>query len=122
MVKNGSPYVTQETNKNYIDGEKEFLFQQPREQSLVALTFVDGWRMSREHFCGILASDARWRKLIFINVRHLHPDIVEQLKLNENNMWVADNNDQITRDFEHNLFISDSDDLRIYASESADSI
>lgn len=122
LVKNGSPYVTQETNKNYIDGEKEFLFQQPREQSLVALTFVDGWRMSREHFCEITATDSRWRKLLFINVRHLHPEIVEQLKLNEENMWVPEGNGVMERDFEHNLLISDSDELRIYASEATDLI
>ncbi|KAK8844938.1 hypothetical protein M9Y10_021111 [Tritrichomonas musculus] len=121
LVKNGQPYVTQETNKNYIDGEKEFLFQQPREQSLVALTFVDGWRTSREHFCQILNTETRLKKLLFINVRHLYPDIVEQLQLNEDNMWApVDNQSNGTFNLEKEIF--GNDDLQIYASESSDSI
>lgn len=121
FVKNGQPYITQDTGSNYVDGEKEFLFQEPRLQSLVAITFVEGWKISRQSFCDILSSDSRWRKLLFINVRHMYPLDVERKLLNENNMWEIfpiNTNSQSQHTLPISLFSDESEQLILAGSSS----
>ena len=90
MINNGQSYMTQETS-NYVDGEKEFLFKIKRKQSLVALTFVEGWKASREVFAELINSDHRWRKHLFINARHLYPDYISSMNLKEDSLWQKEN-------------------------------
>ncbi|OHT13164.1 cation channel family protein [Tritrichomonas foetus] len=121
FIKSGQAYVTQETGNNFVDGEKEFLFKEARKTSLVALTFVDGWKASRGRFCEVINSDSRWRKLLFINTRHLYPDVIVAKGLDENNMWEEDEHEIKKHIKDQPIFLSDDEDLAYIGAGSSDS-
>jgi signal-transduction protein with cAMP-binding, CBS, and nucleotidyltransferase domain len=53
--------------KSFYDGDRELFFNEPRSRTLVAETFVDGWRLKRHHFSRLMHNNRSLRNLVIAN-------------------------------------------------------
>lgn len=87
MVLNGEVLATNETGSNFIDCEEEFIFNEPRQKTVISVSFVEGWRIEREHFVAILASNTHLRQIAFMNAKHQFPEKIQEKNLTEDTLW-----------------------------------
>lgn len=66
-------FCRQTAEKSFFDGEKEFLFDAPRTKTLIAETFVDGWRLRRHHFGAMLHTNPAMKRLVLTNAKRKYP-------------------------------------------------
>ena len=53
-ILDGSSIGTMTADKPFIDGERSLFFDEPTTKTLKAVSFVDGWKLSRESFLNLL--------------------------------------------------------------------
>ena len=66
-------FCRQTAEKSFFDGEKEFLFDSPRTKTLIAETFVEGWRLRRHHFGEMLHANPALKRLVLTNAKRKYP-------------------------------------------------
>lgn len=115
----GENIATNEIKYNFIDGEEEFIFNESRKKSVFAVSFVEGWRISREQFKMIMASNNHLRQIVFMNIKHQFPAKVQARFLTESTLWgvVADSDYKSDNDMEH---IIPSEDDFVYVDDHSD--
>jgi hypothetical protein len=52
---------------SFYDGDRELFFNEPRSKTLIAETFVDGWRLKRHHFGRLMHNNRGLRKVVIAN-------------------------------------------------------
>ncbi|KAK8877966.1 hypothetical protein M9Y10_004729 [Tritrichomonas musculus] len=116
---NGEILATSETSSNYIDCEEEFIFNEPRKKTVIAISFVEGWKIEREHFVAILASNTHLRQIAFMNVKHQFHVKVQEKNLTEDKLWGVVNEPFDINDEESEHVIPSEDDF-LYVDDEKD--
>jgi hyperpolarization activated cyclic nucleotide-gated potassium channel 2 len=58
----------------FFDGEKEMIFNQRRTKTLIAVSFVEGWRLSRNHFARMVDSIPRIKRMVMTVAQRKWPN------------------------------------------------
>lgn len=69
----GSSIGVTTAEKPFVDGERALFFDEPRAKTLRAVSFVDGWRLKKDHFLSLLKSSRNLRMKIFNNAKEKFP-------------------------------------------------
>ena len=65
---------THTIENGYVDCEKGLFFNEPKDRTLLAVTFIEGWKMKRSSFSKLIHSNPTIQKIVFKNAREKFPD------------------------------------------------
>jgi hypothetical protein len=64
----------QRIDETVFDGERELLFGEPRARTIVAESFVDGWKLKRSDLIAIVRFDEEFKRTLLRNTRFKYPN------------------------------------------------
>jgi hyperpolarization activated cyclic nucleotide-gated potassium channel 2 len=73
ILRDGVLIARQMVTNSVYDGERELIFREPRSKTLIAETFVDGWRLKRSSLLHLVHADPQLRRLLMSNARRKYP-------------------------------------------------
>ncbi|KAH0795710.1 cation channel family protein [Histomonas meleagridis] len=94
---------TQTAKKGFVDGERELFFNEPRDKTLIAASFIEGWRLKRRKFSRMIHESQEVQSIVFNNARKKYPDNFNRTNVHAG-FFVDDEDDP------YNSEVSESDD------------
>jgi hypothetical protein len=72
-IRDDVPVARQRITKTLFDGERELILGEPRTKTIVAETFVEGWRLKRSSLSKMVTDFPHIKRLLMSNARQRYP-------------------------------------------------